>query len=927
MLINIILIQHYEGFTMIKRFKNLKIGLKLTLAITLLLVISNVAISAIAIVITSNTLNTEITDKLDRSASDATKIITAKIDYYFSAVKNAAEDNNVKSMDWESSKPILKVKAENLGIIKMGISDLNGNAVYTNDSSTNIAQREYFNKAIKGETNISDPLMSTAENTTVVVIASPIINNDEVVGVMLATMEDKFITTIVSEANSGKTGYAFMLSKNGTTIAHPDVNMVINANNDIENAKKDSSLKELSVIEQKMINGESGHGVYSKKGIKSNISYVHLPEYQWSLGISIPQSEIFSPLKSLSLNLIFTTLITLVAAILIVIFLSRKLVTKPIKKIENVAEIIATGDISVDVEVTSTDEIGNLLNAFKKMIENIRVQSGYAKNIAKGNLNFEIIEKSDKDELSISMKEMIRSLKELLTDSQMLVNCAIEGNLTVRVDTEMHNGAYKDIIDGLNKTLDVIVAPLQIALKQLNILASGEDAEVIENNYHGIYFEFIDNLNKLHISLENMLFETKQVAAKAKDGDLSYRADTSKLYGKFADIVNVINDSFDTIVEPIKESSVVLTELSNGSFDKLVVGDYNGDHAVIKNALNSTISALEKYVTEISSVLSEVSNGDFAIEITDDYLGEFTSIKNSINNIGISLSRMFNEILNAADNVTSGASQVASSSQVLSQASTEQAGAIEELTGSINEIASEIKSNSERAAKANELTKMAKTDAIEGSSQMNQMLISMDKINDSSANINRIIKIIDDIAFQTNILALNAAVEAARAGKYGKGFAVVAEEVRTLAQRSSKAVKETTELIEESIKNVESGTEIANQTSESFTKIVDVVTQTSELISVISDISMNQTSGISQINLGINQVSSVVQQNAAISEESAATSEELSGQAQLLKELISKIKIKDVMSTVSNSFSNTQQQDDDNSSAKFNYDHHNKYFI
>jgi methyl-accepting chemotaxis protein len=308
---------------------------------------------------------------------------------------------------------------------------------------------------------------------------------------------------------------------------------------------------------------------------------------------------------------------------------------------------------------------------------------------------------------------------------------------------------------------------------------------------------------------------------------------------------------------------------------------------VLADDFNKFIISTQEQV----SVLSKMADGDLTSEVTPKSQEDILS--NAINRMAENTHELIADVNNSSTQVLTGSKHVADGAQALAQGATEQAATIEELSSSIAEIAERTKENAETAEKTSKLSETIKGNAEKGSRQMDEMITAVNEISEASRNISKIIKTIDDIAFQTNILALNAAVEAARAGQHGKGFAVVAEEVRNLASKSAEAAKDTGEMIQNAMGKAELGSRIASETAESLNEIVSGINESNQFITEIAKSSEEQSLGISQINIGIDQVAQVVQQNSATAEESAAASEEMSSRSNMLQQLIAQFILKE----------------------------------
>lgn len=617
-------------------------------------------------------------------------------------------------------------------------------------------------------------------------------------------------------------------------------------------------------------------------------------------------------------------------------------IEKPIDEVRKILREISTYDFTdrvrgsysglfKDMADDANNLCGQLLSLQNVVISLSRGDTSLLKELR------ETGRRSENDNLTPSVTQMMATIENLINEVKFLADESVRGNvLEARGNSGKFEGGYKEIVEGFNNTLVAVAKPLSEILTVLDKMAVCDLTLDVSEDYKGDYLKLAKAINgvrdgllriqdtvirvsrgdistletmrqagkmsendeispafiNMMQSIQHLINEATTLANSAADGKLNLRGDETKFEGGYLNIIKAVNSFTDAVEQPINEVLRVTQEMSNAHFDVKISGSYRGDFAVMTDSVNSLAKELKDIIGELSDIIVQMSEGNFGMERLRDYRGDFHDVSKAINKILDSLNELVGSINATSEQVAAGSSQVSQGSQSLSQGATEQASAIEELTASVTQIAAQTRQNAKDAHEANKFVLAVKESATGGNDNMSEMLNSMSEIGKSSSDISKIIKVIDDIAFQTNILALNAAVEAARAGQYGKGFAVVAEEVRSLAAKSAEAAKDTTALIESSVNKVKTGTETANKTAKALEDIVSKVNKVTTFVGQIATASNEQATGIEQIDKGLQQVSQVISTISATSEESTAASEELNEQADLLKQQVSKFRLR-----------------------------------
>lgn len=804
------------------------------------------------------------------------------------------KNGNVKAAN---TKSILKPKIESQELIGRNFSNAQWfkDAVSTDDKTTYESEPQKFDFV---NSLIGSDIYTIAFAATIRDRAGNVIG----VWVNFSEFTDIMTDMISANMNSAKTN---KLESYNILVLNKDGQSIYNSTNPKDLTVKDYKSSDVFRVVSKSDFGSTLENYDNKDyfvGYALSKGYSVYKGLNWRVLVKVTTDEALVPVYKLTKTIIIVSFIVLILSILFSWYVSKNItggINLIVGEITNITKNILAGKLATRGSEDKVpfdfkpiiNQVNNLIMAFVRPIEITKDAVNQLSRISDGSLPKPIEDEFEGDfnEIKDSINSLIGKLNGFVLEINDMYDHQGKGDSDARINESHFDGLYLTMAQGVNSMVNNLIS-LNSKIVSVSLEYANGNFDASLERLPGKQKIINESLDKVQENLKAVETEIFHLISQANNGNLDVRANDKKFAGGWANMISGVNKLVDELLSPINDAVQVLEEMAEGNLSTSMKGQYKGDHAKLKKAINTTLELMP--LKEAMHVLEKLSAGDLTVEMTGDYKGDSLQLKNSMNATIDSMNQLLSQVANTVDEVTRGAMQVSDASTALSQGATEQAASLEEITSSMAEIGNKTNANATSAQIASNLTYSSRDSAINGNKEMSELNLSMNEITQSSREISKIIKVIDEIAFQTNLLALNAAVEAARAGRHGKGFAVVAEEVRNLAARSAKAAKETAEMIENSIRMVEKGANLANKTSDVLEKIKDSVVSAADLVGDIAKSSNDQAMAISQISEGLHQIDKVTQTNTASSEESASASEELSGQAAHLKSMLSQFKLK-----------------------------------
>ena len=548
------------------------------------------------------------------------------------------------------------------------------------------------------------------------------------------------------------------------------------------------------------------------------------------------------------------------------LFISRS-ISKPLGDMAEKAKHISLGDVNQVIDYHSGDEVGSLAESFRGLVAYIQGVSEALEMVAAGELSAKLEPKSERDLLTKSCLSTVTVVRSLQKELARLIDASKEGQLSDRGKPDQFQGAFAEIVRGVNTMLDAILLPIGEGNRILAQISSGKIDEVIAQTYKGDHEKMKLAVNNVAVVLQGLHKELARLTQASNDGQLSERGRHDQFQGAYAEIIRGVNAILDAVITPLNHAARMVEQISKGDIPAQITEVRHGDFNILKDNLNTLIVAMN----DITAAAEEIANGNLTVTVRERSAQD--KLMQALTSMVAGLTRTVSDVRSIAGEVASASQSISTASVQVSKGASAQAAAAEEASSSMEEMVSNIKQNADNASQTDKIANKSAKDAQESGKSVLEAVAAMKEIANK-------ISIIEEIARQTNLLALNAAIEAARAGEHGKGFAVVAAEVRKLAERSQKAAGEINQLSNNTLK-------VSEKSGEMLDKLVPDIQRTAELVQEITAASKEQDTGAEQINKALQQLEQVIQQNASAAEEMASTTEELTGQSDQLVSALS----------------------------------------
>ena len=592
----------------------------------------------------------------------------------------------------------------------------------------------------------------------------------------------------------------------------------------------------------------------------------------------------------------------------------NKAVQHRIDEAVTIIDKIASGDFSSSIDTSGSDVVVPIMRALKKsqatlerrMTDGRRTTDGggdqqellnlvadYLGRIAQGDIPAKITTEQ-KDDAGAKIKKSLNRIISNLNGFQDSINYVSNehalGDIDVMLDTNMYTGNLKTMSQSIN---DLVASHIAVKKKAMAVVKSfGEgnfDAPLEQLPGKKAFIN--DTIEKVRGNLKGFIADMNHMSDEHDKGDIDVVMDVGRFQGDFKVMAEGVNNMVNGHIAVKKKAMAVVKSFGEDNFDA-PLEQFPGKKAFINDTIEQLRKCLKTVVADTGMLAQAAQDG--YIQTRADAGKHFGGYRKIIEGFNATLDIIVAPIITvkaSIDSISTATKEISSGNADLSHRTEQQAASLEETASSMEELASTVKQNSDNARQANQLAMTASDVAVKGGSMVQQVVDTMYSINESSRKIVDIISVIDGIALQTNILALNAAVEAARAGEQGRGFAVVASEVRNLAQRSAAAAKEIKELIGNSVEKVEDGSKLVGEAGKTMDEIVSSVKRVTDIMADIAAASIEQSSGIDQVNKAVNQMDEVTQQNAALVEQAAAAAESLEEQAQTLSDTVAQFRL------------------------------------